>query len=155
MGYILFFQAGRIIHRQEVSKFLSTDKPKNLVSIPVNGSLAEKISLNRLKEIRFKGEMYDIVKVLKSGNSYKLVCYKDTKEDKMIKTSGKHSGNPLNGTQSSRTVRYFLDGMIKTALLDDSQSKLFFSEVLSLYSEKNTDYSGPFLSVPDLPPQIA
>jgi hypothetical protein len=155
LGYLWVSRAIRLIHRQQVFVSLSSTPESALTVLTFPKEKEHLLFVHGKKEIKYKGQMYDVVRYKDNGRNITYYCFHDRKETGMIRYTNKL--NQEQGTQSPlpKAARMLLDSIIKTALLHDYSVPYNLSFITTIQTRVLVTYQDPDMPVPALPPQVS
>lgn len=154
MGYVVVSSVSRVMLRKQVFSNLSSIPDHQLIAItvPKNNQLTF-INKRKQLEIKVDGQMYDVVRLKDNGKSITYFCFRDHKEEQMIKKSILLTDQSKNANPVSKTSRLILDQIIKSALLSEKQDLKILSTTMLFSDNSDYFYYDPILPVPAPPPQ--
>jgi hypothetical protein len=155
MGYYAAFLIKRSQMRSEMRSFISSEvgaESLQKLVIPLDQYTAS-VKFIEKQEFIYKGELYDMIRVEKSGNNMILSCINDMKEQLLLNSAKEHFDRNHDQNNSTNKGSSVLKNIIKEACPEriSLQAILNFSE----YSFKK--FTGslyiPFLAKHTPPPK--
>jgi hypothetical protein len=84
IGYYLLFELNRHLVVREMQSAITNHSEKYTILTIANVSTNKDFQRIHKKEFRYKGEMYDIVRELRTGQKTVFICLHDKKESKLF-----------------------------------------------------------------------
>lgn|GEM_PF-367161 len=143
MGYYFLFELNKHLARQEIQTLIQRHPKKLMVLTIVNVANDKEFQWIHKKEFRYKGEMYDIVREVKSGQTTVFICLHDVKESKLFAGLKRVNHDKHHCAAWDHHVMIFLTApFFDLSLL--SQNELIFPDLeISLISPMLQPWSPP------------
>jgi len=155
MGYMVYFQAMSIAVRNEAKTAKNrslNNKDLVFITLPVFAVNSESNG-SKLREIRIKDKMYDIIdEKVKDGNVI-YTCIRDHNEENLLAKARNFNDQSSPSKAMQKPIRSITENIIKTALVSNKSATTCMVNTRISQAE----YSGiillPYLSVEVPPPQ--
>lgn len=159
IGYVIVFKVLQNQVRHEIKQKIKQSVPDNeliIIAVPFDDDHCLMWTKPN-KEFRFKGEMYDVVKIESRGNQILYFCIHDFKESKLFAEIDHHIHNHIANNPNHRKRTNYLNKKVITdyisqTLLANSYSfnskNLPFKKYINLYHSIS-------MEIPYPPPKIA
>ena len=132
IGFYVNFQIEQCRVKEEIKEKIINNLPENKLTIlKISSCENDKIEwIEQGKEFRYKGEMFDLVKVKKVNGTTIYYCFCDSKEsnlisslDKLVKDQCDHSQS--RSVQKKQVINYFFHEGLFSQSLDSSPVHYF------------------------------
>jgi hypothetical protein len=148
IGYYLIFKIEQFQVKERVEREILKNIPEEeLTIIIIPQDKMDQIKwTEENKEFKYNGEMYDLVKSIKRGDTIHYYCYNDVQETKLItildKLVKEQSDNSKTKTLQKQThINYFFQR--STSLLNSQISTITFNDIVIHYKSIKRDIIPP------------
>lgn len=158
VGFFFVFKIEQSIVKSEVQlKIKSGFDPSELEAVTINkNNLAAVQWLKPGKEMRYHGQLYDIVKSTETSSTITFYCIDDTKEKALFSKLEDHINihvvptNPLKSNSSKKLI----DTVIKLYFSNQISFSVFQTESNINYFISNLIYTPALLEITSPPPEF-
>lgn len=156
MGYYIVFKAQQYQIKTEIAASIKAGVYTSDVTIIT----IAKNHLNKVqwfdsgKEMRYEGEMYDIVKSSKTDDSTTFYCINDTKEAKLFSYLDKHINTHVSSVPQNKNSKKQSNPIIKLYFSTVQSTYFSSSKSIELTSFKNSIFTTPIIEKNAPPPEF-
>lgn len=155
MGYMLVYTSMRVNLKKQVFAEISKHPPHALITIVLPHSDKSRLMKGKkYPEIKFNGQMYDVVKKTDNGDFTTYLCIRDIREEQFIRNTNLFIRQCQHGNPLQKTTSLILDNIIKTALIYSNYKLTGFHKLIKRYIPESLIYSPPLLNIFVPPPQV-
>ena len=148
VGFYLNFEIEQFRIREETREKIMRTLPETELAL-VKISSAEKQNISWMdggREFRYKGNMYDVVRIKKGTNSTWYYCFSDVKESRLLahldKLVKEQTGNSQSRThQKKQEITYFFQESCPPQCL--TETPILFFNYPARYKSIDTDVLSP------------